>query len=173
MKNINRSFFNLSCMRIFKFKPVLFLGSLFLSLSIVACGGDDNGNDTPPEDNEAPVISLTEPQSGDTYARETGKILLNGKISDNQELDTCYVSVTYSQKSASTKLKSIDEPVPFDRGPVGIPISSGKEHTFSDEDPFDEYVTYDATLGEYVFTITVEDASGNTKSEDITITITE
>ncbi|WP_232526582.1 DUF4625 domain-containing protein [Marinilabilia rubra] len=144
-------------------------------MSLVACGGDDgddNGNDTPPEDTTDPVISLTSPTTGDSFARETGVILINGTISDDQGLETCKVSVAYSQKSASSELKSIDDPVPFDRGPVEYSDISGKEYSFTDEDPFG-FVTYDATLGEYVFTITVEDTSGNTATEDITINITE
>lgn len=158
-------------MKLIRKNPLVFLFFTLFSVLFVACGSDDDNNNEEPKDTEAPQIQLTSPAEGDEYVREVESILINGTLTDNQALDTCYVSVSYTGRSASGSLKSIDDPVPFDRGPVGFSLS-GKEHTFNNEDPFGTII-YDATPGEYTFSITVEDAAGNEASEDITISIIE
>jgi hypothetical protein len=159
-------------MKLIPKNPLVFLLFTLFSVLFVACGSDDDNNNEEPKDTEAPQIQLTSPAEGDEYVREVESILINGTLTDNQALDTCYVSVSYTGRSASGSLKSIEDPVPFDRGPVGFSLS-GKEHTFNNEDPFGTII-FDATPGEYIFSITVADAAGNeAPPEYITISIIE
>ncbi|WP_010424488.1 DUF4625 domain-containing protein [Anaerophaga thermohalophila] len=160
-------------MKLNRKNSLVFLFLTFFSVLFVACGSDDDDDDNNVEtrDTEKPQIQLTLPAEGDEYVREVQSILINGTLTDNQALDTCYVFLSYTQKSASGSLKSIDDPNPFDRGPVGYSLS-GKEHTFTNEDPFGS-IDADSKPGEYIFSITVKDAAGNEASEDITISIIE
>ncbi|WP_462319417.1 DUF4625 domain-containing protein [Marinilabilia sp.] len=172
-------------MRMFQLNPVLFLFAVVTSVSLVACGGDNgNGNDTPPEDNEAPAISLTAPAENDIFIRGVNAIQLSGELTDNQELDTCIISLSNELKSASSGLKStnvdngdngddvvtsIDDPIPFEPNAVGFSLS-GKSHSFSNESVFGT-IPEDATEGNYTLNIEVRDASGNSVNQDIVISI--
>ena len=171
-------------MRILKLNPAFFLFSMILSAALVSCGSDSNGNDTPPEDTQAPVISLTAPVNDASFVRGVNEIQLSGDLSDNQELDTCVVSLTTDLKSASSRLKStnidnggngevvtsIDDPVPFEPNAEGFSLS-GTSHSFSTEGVFGP-IPSDAKEGSYTLHIEVTDASGNSTTEDIVISIT-
>ncbi|WP_237706170.1 DUF4625 domain-containing protein [Thermophagus xiamenensis] len=146
------------------------------TFTFVACGGDDDPDPEPDPDpvedvdKEKPTISLTTPKAGDEFENNgTASILLNGTLKDNKELDSCYVSVSYNDKSASS-LKSTDDLVEFnDEKSYSL---SGTEHTFTNEDPFETTIE-NATPGEYTFTIKVFDAAGNKEEDSFNITIKE
>ncbi|MDI3520922.1 MAG: hypothetical protein PWR04_910, partial [Anaerophaga sp.] len=94
-------------MKLNRKNSLVFLFLTLFSVLFVACGSDDDDDDNNVEtrDTEKPQIQLTSPAEGDEYVRG-GRILINGTLTDNQALDTCYVSLSYTQKSASGSLKS-------------------------------------------------------------------
>ncbi|MGQ1889778.1 DUF4625 domain-containing protein [Thermophagus sp. OGC60D27] len=151
-----------------------FLVTALSVFALAACGGDDDPDPDPgtdPEetvDKEKPTISLTSPKEGDEFENDGIKsIFLNGTLEDNEELDSCVVSVSYNEKSAS--LKSVPDPEPFNHEKSYS--LSGKSHEFENEDPFG--IIDNATPGEYTFSIKVMDAEGNEAEDSFTITIKE
>jgi hypothetical protein len=159
-------------MKLIPKNPLVFLLFTLFSVLFVACGSDDDDdNNEEPKDTEAPVIELSTPSEENNVYSQGSSILVNATLTDNVELDTCYMSLTYSPKNVSDMLKGIDDE-PFQPDNQGYSLSGKQEYIFDDENPFGP-IDIDSKPGEYTFSITVEDAAGNEASEDITISIIE
>jgi hypothetical protein len=133
-------------------------------IPFVGCGSDDDG------DIEKPVINIDLPVGNSSFVRSVEEIIVSGTLTDNQELDTCVVSLSTDLKSGLV-LKGIDDPVPFTPDPKGFSLS-GKSYEFPEhESPFGK-ISNNAKEGIYKLHIEVTDKAGNRNTKDIAITIT-
>jgi hypothetical protein len=151
-------------MKIMRLKFLMFLMATGVAFSFVGCGSDDD------EDTEKPVISIDLPTENASFVRGVGEIIISGKLTANQALDTCVVSLITNLKNGLV-LKGIDDPVPFTPDPKGYSLS-GKSYEFSDnESPFGK-IWDNAKEGAYTLHIEVTDEAGNKNTKDVAITIT-
>jgi len=132
---------------------------LFMAVGMMSCdGGDDNKVDT-----TKPAISLNSPTS--TVMITPGGVLnVNAVLSDNVELGEYIVKITYR---GSKSVKNVEEFYFNSRSELDaygneLPVLNGEK---SFDLNFDIAVDAYARVGNYNFSISVEDQSGNSVEE--------
>ncbi len=141
-------------MKILKYAMIL-----LFSVSMLSCdGGDDNK-----VDNTKPTITLNSPTST-VVVTPDGVLNVNALLSDNMELREYIVKITYR---GSKSVKNVEEFYFNSRSELDaygnkLPILNG-EKSFNLN--FDIAVDAYARVGNYNFSISVEDQSGNSVEE--------
>ena len=141
-------------MRILKYAIIL-----LFSFSMIGCDGDDDKK----LDNTKPTINLISPTS--TVMITPGGLLnVNAKLSDNMNLESYVVKITYK---GTKSVKGIEEFyfssfTDLDAYGNTLPIVKGEKDFDLN---FDIGVSDFARAGNYAFSITVNDQSGNAVEE--------
>jgi len=115
-----------------------------LGFVAISCGDDDDEN----VDTTAPVVNLTAPAAGSSYA-VTDTILLTGTVTDDTKLQSLVLS---------SGLGGDLDLTPFD---------SDTSHAINVNLTLDPLTTPD----DYTLTVTATDASGNTGTDEVQITV--
>jgi len=119
---------------------IKYLAFLFaLGFIAVSCGDDDS---------TAPVVNLTSPAAGSTYA-VTDTILLTGTVTEDTKLESVILSSGLGQDLDLS------------------PIDSDTADVFNFELTLDSLTTPD----DYTLTVTATDEAGNAGSDEVQITI--
>ena len=132
---------------------------LLFTVSLMSCDGGDD----PKVDDTKPTISLNSPTS--TVMITPGGILnVNAAISDDVELEDYVVKITYR---GSKSAKNVEEfyfssYTELDAYGNVLPVVEGEK---SFDLNFDIAVGDNARVGDYSFTLTVNDQSGNAIEE--------
>lgn len=128
------------------FKPTTFLMLLFVILS---CGKDDG-----PKDKEKPRTNLT---CVSTY-KQGQTIRVNEGVTDNVALKSVIFALTFKGEGGEWE-------------PTETVKVEGKYYDFENVDIFGESIPYEATIGDYLLTVSIYDVSDNVfvKTFDIKI----
>ena len=110
-----------------------------LGLVAVSCGDDDS---------TAPVVNLTAPAAGSTYA-VTDTIVLTGTVTEDTKLESVVLSSGLGQDITLT------------------PLDSDTSHVINVNLTLDSLTTPD----NYTLTITATDDAGNAGSDEVSITV--
>ena len=119
---------------------VKYLAFVFaLGFLAISCGDDDS---------DAPVVNLTSPAAGSTYA-VTDTIMLTGTVTEDTKLETVVLSSGLGQDINLS------------------PLDSDTLHAINVNLTLDSLTT----AGDYTLTITATDEAGNAGSDEVQITV--
>ncbi|MCT4603434.1 MAG: DUF4625 domain-containing protein [Marinifilum sp.] len=140
---------------------------VLFSAGMMSCGGSSGGEDL---DSEAPKVEITKPVLNPTTVVEAGKDLdVSFKATDNIELKSYTLTINYSGSKSVKQVEEFSFNSNSDKDADGkdLPEISGKEKTVS----FKIAIADDAKAGLYKMIVTVKDASGNTKPNEVVFEI--
>ncbi|WP_289055501.1 DUF4625 domain-containing protein [Carboxylicivirga marina] len=138
-----------------------------LLIGTIACGSDDEGPDT-----EGPTVDITTPNETDLYKRGSA-LPLDAVFSDNRELATCVISISYVESSPAAQLKGIGTPwTPAENGDKEtITFTEKKEEKITIPQLFGEDIEGACLGGTYKLTFVMTDATGNSSTKEVNIQI--
>ncbi len=145
----------------------LFVGALLFS----SCGGSDKKDETP-EDTTPPTISTSIPNFSENTFGDDQYIRYEGTFTDDIELAKVVFTLTNSKGEVvaqNIQIKGVEND-PWTPNAFSVDLD-GKSYNYIGnvfENPFDSNAYW---TGSYILTVVVEDESGNSVSEMISINL--
>ncbi len=144
-------------------------GAIVFSMLMIlsyGCGGSDGGDTLEPEDTKNPEMIISKPGEG-ANVMLGNDLLLSGTFSDDMELESLVVSLSFNETKAE---KGIEDPWEPGNNPEII-VLTGVEDELINHKLFAEKIPIDCKSGIYILTLSLKDKSGKSTSKQINITI--